>query len=558
MSALGHALRLARIDVTRTRRKHTDWRGGSGGTSVVGALLYGVLVAVGTVGGGYAAVRAGRTLAGGDPLAGLEAFTLVEVVRGVLALFWLMVTLVYALRAVGQRGTLTEPEGVLTVVPTRQALLGVLLAEYAYFLLWLLLPAVGVGAGLAVGAGAVWPAVAVPLGVAVAGVGSVGVGYVLGLSIRHVASRFSFVARHKGAIVLVVFVAYFVALSSGAWNELVVRLFEPMQGSPVGWYADLALLGTPSVEASVRNAAGAVALTAVLAAAVLVGGTRVAARHWFSDPVLAGERVLPDERDAAPGVERRLEPVLGSGTAALVVLSWRRARRSPLRLLYAFYPLLLLAGLFADIVQSGRVPSYLPFAILLFAAWAAGVVFTLNPLGDQGAALASTLLSEVDGRTFVRAHLVAGLVVAVPLGTVATAVVTALSPLAGQPATALVAATPVVMVLSAVVSVGIGTAFPRFEATTVTRSMKTVLPSKWAFALFTLYLFLTAAAGTVVYDPVVRDVGAALLTWALPLGLRVSPDALDLVASAALVPLALAPVAAYRYAVRRFDRFTLG
>jgi len=215
----------------------------------------------------------------------------------------------------------------------------------------------------------------------------------------------------------------------------------------------------------------------------------------------------------------------------------------------------LTVGLFANIVQTGDIPVYLPYAIVLFSAWAAGVIFTLNPLGDQGAVLPSTLLSRVDGATFVWAHLLAGLVVAVPIGTVATAAVALLSPVGTETVALLVVGTPVVMAVSAALSVGIGMAFPRFEATTVTKSMKTVLPSRWAFVLYSVHLLATVAAAAVVTEPLVRDLGAGLLTWALPVA--VTPDTVFWVAAVLLVPLVLAPVAAYRYAVTRYDRYTL-
>lgn len=553
MTWLAHGLRLARIDVVRTIRKQS---GASGGSSIFGLIVFVLLVAVGSLGGGYLGYRIGGLLAAGS-LGDLGPFAPVEIVRGILALFWLVLTLVIAVRALGQRGTLAEPEGILTAVPTGQALLGVLLAEYAYLLAWVALPAIAIGLGLAIGTGVVWPVIAVPVGVAAAGAGSVGLGYPLGLSVRHVATRFEFVARNKGVLVVVIFLAYFVALSTGAWNELMVQLFEPMQASPVGWYADLVLFGTVGVGASTVFAGAALALTVGLVAVAVIGGTRVAAIHWFSDPALAGAEEAVEEGAADPGLERRLEPVLGTATASLVVLSWRRAIRSPLKLLYAFYPLIFLAGLLADIVQSGRIPAYLPFLILVCAAWAAGVIFTLNPLGDQGAVVASTLLSGVDGREFVRAHLLAGLVVAIPIGTAVTAAVGVLSPIDSQTLVVLIVGTPVVMLVAAGLSVGIGMAFPRFEETHVTRSMKTVIPSRWAFVLFTLHLFATAGAAALLYEPTVRELAAVLITWILPFGLGVTPGVLFAASAIALVPLLVAPIVSYRYAVRRFEGFTV-
>jgi len=555
MSALDHSVRLARIDVTRMLRKHTDWRSGS--SSIIGLVMYVLLVLVGTLGGGYLGYRMGTSLAEGGPLFGIGTFS-TPIAGGILALFWLIITVIFAVRAVGQRGTLAQPEGILTVVPTREALAGVYVAEFTYVVLWVLGPAVGLGAGLALGSGVPWPVMTVPVAILAAGLTAVTVGYPIGLSVRHVASRFPFVAQHKGVILVMVFLGYFAALSTGTVDQLMVALFEPMQASPMAWYADLLFLGTPGVEGSLAKASGAVAFTLVFTVAGTIAGSRVAGIHWFSDPALAGAEPEPVATEAAsPGIERRIESVLGPRTAALITLSWRRAVRAPLKLLYAFFPVLMMGGFLADIVQSGEIPVYLPFVAVVVAAWAAGVIFTLNPLGDQGAALTSTLLSRVDGRTFVHAHLLAGLAIAIPIGTVLTAVLAVLSPIESETALALVLATPVVMVLSAAFSIGVGMTFPRFEAVNFTRSMKTVLPSRWAFVLFSAYLFVTAAAAGVVYESSVRDLAAGLVSWALPFGLSVSADTLYFLSAVLLVGAVILPVVSYRHAVRRFDGYRM-
>ncbi len=554
MSDAAHALRLARIDVLRSIRKHTDR--GRGFTALFSVLMFALLVGAMTVGGGYLAARIGGALTNG-----LDAgpYTVVGAARGVVALFWLVAAVVFAVRAVGQRGTLTNAEGVLTTVTTREAFAGVLLSEYAYLLLWTLAPAAGVGVGVAAGTGVPSPVVAVPVAVAAAGSAAVAVGYTVGLLVRHLVTRLPFVARHKGALVVVVFLAYFLLLTSGALNRAFVVLFEPMQAAPTGWYADLLLSGTPGVTPSVARAVGSLILTAGLAALAVLVGPLVAARHWFSDPVLAGE---PSSERTDDGVhESRVEHALTSlstrATAALVVLAWRRAVRSPMKLLYAAYPLLFLAGVFANVLRTGRVPTFLPVVVSLFVVWAAGVVFTLNPLGDQGAALPSTLLTGVDGRQFVGAHVLAGGLVAVPLGTALTAIVAVLSPLDAGTAVALVAATPVVVVIESALAVGIGMAFPRFEAVDVTRSMKAVVPSGWAFALFSLHLFLTAGAAVIVYDLAIRTFVSAMLSFLLPFGITASPSELFAAAAVALVPLVVAPAASYRYAVRRYDGYRI-
>lgn len=552
MSALTHSVRLARIDARRMVRKNTDWSRGI--SAVFSVLVFVVGVSAFTLGGGYLAFRIGEAVAAGtaDPgTAGIAA------ARGVVAVLGLILTVVIVIRAFGQRGTVTNAEGVLTIVPAREAMLGTVLAEISYVLLWLGGPAIGVGVGLAVGLGSPWPALTVPLSVLGMSAVAVTVGYPLGVGLRHVATRFAFVVRNKATLLVIVFVAYFAVVVTGSLNAAVVALFEPMQSSPTGWFADLLFLSSGAFSPEPLLAAGAVGVALALGAVGTAAGVAVVNLHWFSDPALAAESEPESATESSePGLERRLAPAFGPATASLITLAWRRAMRAPLKLLYAVYPLLFGVGIFADIFQTGEVPAYLPVAALAFVAWAAGAIFTLNPLGDQGAALATTLLSRVDGRQFVRAHLLASLLIAVPLGIALTVGVALISPVDTLTAVALVVAAPVVMLVSSALSVGIGVAFPRFEAVNISRSMKTVVPSTIGFVLFTLHLLLTVFSGAVVYSEVVRTVAAAFLTFLLPFGLTLSAGTLLWIAAVALVPLVVAPALSYRYAVRRFDTYT--
>ena len=171
MSGVGHALRLARIDVTRMVRKHTDRDGGLG--TLVSTVVFALLLAVATVGGGYLAFRLGGSVAADAVPVPANA---IGALRGLAAVVGLVLTVIVVVRAVGQRGTLSNAEGVLTIVPTREAVVGLLVAEYAYVLLWLGGPTLGVGVGFAAGLGVVWPALAVPVGVAALAVPVVAVG----------------------------------------------------------------------------------------------------------------------------------------------------------------------------------------------------------------------------------------------------------------------------------------------------------------------------------------------------------------------------------------------
>lgn len=554
MSAFAHVRRLAAIDVTRTMRKHTDRSAGAG--TLVSTAVFVLLFAAATLAGGYGASLAGERLVAGN-LDDIAANGIVGA-RGLVAVLGLILTIVVAVRAFGQRGTLTNAEGVLTIVPTREALASILVAESVYVLLWLAGPALGVGIGLSLGTGVVWPALSVPLAVAAIGVTGAVVGYPLGLGLRHFVTRFAFVVRHKGALIVLVFVLYFAFIVTGSVNTAIVAVFEPLQAFPTGWFADLLLLGTPVVEASPIRAIGAVGVLAVLSLAGVVAGTRFAAAHWFSDPVLAGESEPEAPEEAPePGIERRLSPYVGVPTAALVALAWRRAIRAPIKLLYAAYPLFFAVGGIADIIQTGEIPSYLPIVTLVFVTWAAGVIFTLNPLGDQGAGLPTALLSRVDGTHFVRAHLLASLLIAIPVGVGLTITAAVVSPVDTPTAVAVILAAPVLMIVASALSVGIGMAFPRFEAVNISRSIESVVPSLLAFVLFSVHLVGTTVSAVIVYDEGVRPVAAALLSWLLPFGLSIDPETLYIASGVLLIALALAPVASYRYAVKRFDTYTL-
>jgi hypothetical protein len=554
---VGRSLELATVDLRLMVRRNTDFSGPS--ASVVGLAMFVVVVLGATLGGGYLAYGLGGRLAAGELPLFADPAVATRVLGGTLALLGLVTALVFALRGLGQRGTLARPEAVLPVVHTGEALRAVVLAEAAFAALWFVPPAVGVGVGLALGSGAVWPVLAVPAAGLALSVAAVAVGYPLGLAVRHLATRFPVVVRNRGAIIVVAFTAYVVVLTSGVLDETMARLFGPLSRSPAGWFGDLFALGTPGLAASPAAAVGAVGLTLAVGVVGTTAGAWLARRHWFSDPALAGDPAPDVTPDGAtrPGAERWLTPAVGTTTAALVAHSWRQARRSPIKLLYALYPVLLLVGVLADVVRTGVVPSYLPYVVVLVTAWGAGVVFTLNPLGDEGAGLSTTLLSRVDGRTFVRARLLASVAVVVPVAVLATAAVAVLSPLGTSATLALVAAAPAVVVLSAALSVGVGMAFPRFEATAVTRSLEAVLPSRWAFLLFSLHLSLAGAAAAVVWNATAATLGAGLLTWLLPFGATVAADPLRTVAAGVLVVLVVLPLAAYRYAVRRFERYTL-
>lgn len=554
VQTLRHGLTLGRVDLRRVLRSSAH-RKTKLLAYVVAFLIFGGL-------SGYSAYLFGRE---GGVAADLSIdYTVLEAARGGFATLWLFFAVMIVVRAVGRRGTLDNDVGVLSTVPTREAVLGVLVSEFCRGLTYVLPLFVAIAVGYSVGAGSYTFLATVPVAAVAASAVAVAVAYPVGLAVRHVITRIEFVARNKGPFIFVVVnLAYIVLVYSDTLANVAVTIFEPMQAAPMAWFADLLLLGS-SAGASPLRAALALALVPVVGVVSVVATVRVADRHWFADPVLAGaeddsEDPNTDQHDdnLLLRVQDALGDIVGRGVAAVTVLAWKRAARAPLKLLYVAYPLLFTIGYIVDIVQTGEVPSLAPVIALLFVAWAGAVVFTLNPLGDQGSALPATVLSRLSGREFVGAHVLAGAIVTVPLGTLVVAALGLAVPLESDALVAVVLGTPASVLVGSLFAVGPGMLFPRYDAVSVTRSTKAVVPSLVAFLAYSLYLVLVVAAAGIVSEPAVEPFLAGVVSWVLPFGLSVTADTVALAARAVLVPLAVAPFASAWYAIRRFDTVTV-
>jgi len=548
---LWRGLVLAAVDVTRTVRQITGRR-----LRMV-LLAVGVLPVVGL--GGYGAYLVGQA---GGASAAPPSLSVSSVARGSAAVAWVGLFVLVTVRTVGGRGRLDNDAELLSMAPTRAVALGRVLSETALALAWGVPVALALAVGYAVGGGESTPLVTLPLAVLALTLSAAPVGVAVGLGLRHLVTRVPFLARRRGALAVLGFLAYFGAVATGTFDAVVGALFESLQSAPPAWTADVLLVGLP-VDGDPLRAALVLPFVAVLAVAGVAGTALAGRRHWFADPVLGGDTDEPVDGDDVPAesrferVERRLGAAVGRETAALVTLAWRRAARAPMKLLYVTYPLFGGVGILTESVESGEVSPVLPALALLFVAWAGTVVFTLNPLGDQGSTLPVTLLSRVDGREFVAAHVLAGALVAVPLGTAVVAGLAVAATLAPRRVVALVVGTPLVVLLGSLFAVGVGVAFPRFDAVSVTRSTEAVVPSLLAFVVHTAYLLLAAVAAAIVYEPSVEPLVAAVVSWLLPFGRSVSAATVGTAARVGVALALAAPVASAWYAVRRFERVTV-
>lgn len=476
-------------------------------------------------------------------------------VRATVAGWWFTLAIMYTMRVLGEVGSIPEPEGVFTTIPTRAVALGLMLAEAGYLLVWLTVPALVLGGAMAVGAGAPLLAVTLPVAMLVTALAAMAVGMPAGLAIRFVSSRIRFVVRYKLVIILLAMVTYFGLIVTDRLIVAFEAVSGPLGASPVGWAGDLVLLGIGAVEASPVYAAGFLVVATVVVAAGLVAVTWIGDRYWLSDPVL-----ITDERPtgepavtALPTLDRWVGR-LGRSRAAFAVLTWRRAIRSPVKLLYAAYPLLFMGVPVATVVSGGQVPAYIPWLSLFAVVWMGGVLFTLNPLGEHGGVLPATVLASPDGRTFVLGHLLAAVLVTGPVAVLVTVPLAWLAGYGPLDLAAIALVTIPLVTAAALAALGIGVAFPKFEETSISRSMTGVIPSVVGFALYTTYLFAGLLAATVVVDPTAREVLVAIVdalidvvtvpTWAV------------LAASLALLVLVLAvPVRAYGYVVSAYETY---
>ena len=230
-------------------------------------------------------------------------------------------------------------------------------------------------------------------------------------------------------------------------------------------------MGTPLFEGVTPAAVGSLAVVA-LAVPLAVGAIhRLLPSLWYADPALP-----TPEGEAATGGRGRSWGRHRTRTGLVVAGLFRRAVRTPLRYAHVAYYLIVVGLLVVGGVTNPEVLVLMTGgALVLLGVWLAGGLFGLNPVGEEGAMLDQLVLSATPAATFVRARIVAGVVVGAPLVAVGTGltVVGGLAPTDGLLVGALcLALTPV----SAAAALGLGTLYPGTEPGTVLDTAETVPP----------------------------------------------------------------------------------
>lgn len=453
-----------------------------------------------------------------------------------------------------------DPDGaaaVLLAAPTPDVVLGLAAVEVLTMAGPVAAVAVAVSTAFAVGAGTPLAVPFVTLALAAAGVAGGVVGFAVGLAIRLAIARSETLARYKTAVGFALMLAYVAVITGGVdlpWSDAFLALAGR---PPVAWFGALAMLGS-APDADLTAAAGGAVVIVAVAAAGYLASVAVADRLWFEPKASPGAAADADGRSTmVGGLVGRLD---GAGTGGrgpfsrpavrVARRSWLRAKRAPITLGYVIYPLFAAAGPLSTAVRTGVVPGWLPAALPLYGAWATGAAFALNPLGDEGAVLPITLTSGVSGRSFVLGRCLAGAVVGVPVTAVLTAAAAVAASLAPAATAAAVATALLLPALATGIGAGVGVALPRFDAVRVSRSREAVVPSLFAFALFSLVLVLASLPAVLGVTP---TVGRGLESL-------VGVDSAALALAGVVTTLLLAGGAGgigFVYGARRFDGYRL-
>lgn len=547
-------LAVARTEFRRTVRSVTADR-----TKLLLLALFALFVSGSiTAAGGYLLPSLGEHFA--TSATAETAAIATEIASGGAAVGWLALVVMASIRAFTAATDPDESAFLLVSTSVRNVTVGVVLAELLLFGVWLLPPAILLSSAFAVGSGTVAP-VFVAVGVVVlALLTAVPLGFVLGIWIRHLVTVYEPIARYRWVIFVGFWGVYFGAIASGRFDLVVGELFVALQDSPLGWAGHLLLAGVPNVRASRAAMLGAVvgtALVGAIAFAVAIASARV---HWFADPA----RFDDEEASSTTGSSGRLAGALARGLGrpvrTVTITAIRRTRRAPIRLVYVAYPLFGAIGFVQVIVQSGTVPSYVAVLLSLYVVWAAGALFTLNPLGDLGRALPAVVTSTLSGRRAITGLVVAGALVAAPIGLLVSLGLGVVSPLSLEHTAALIAGTVVGTVVTPALATGIGTAFPRFGSVNVTNNREAVVPSKTAFLVYSLAVVLPTAAAAVLYTDAAEPITSMLVATAARAPtpeLAVTAGQLSVAAWTVLVVGLLAPPVSVLYACETFDLYTL-
>ncbi len=440
----------------------------------------------------------GAYLAGGF-VAGSETEPLIDWARMAFGYGWIFVVGFGGYRAYAVALRPDNLDGLLTTVSHRDVIGGLILTELALWSAFFLTIGSAAAVAFAAGAGSVLTIPALLLALCLVLVTGLPAGFLLALGVRNAGVRSRLLSRLRTLFLVLLGVGYFALIFTNAFASVLEPIYRVLAPTPIDWFGDLAAIGL-GIGASPFRAIGAVGFSVAFVVAAVASLYRLAEWLWYAD----GVHVTHEVERSADGASRfgGLSRVLSRPVFGVVAVDWKRARRSPISLSFALYPLIVLAGPIVTAVQTGEVGTGLPLWILVCGTWVAGSLFALNVLGQEGAALPVTLLSEVPERSLVVGHVVSGALLIAPVTVAATVIAGLLSPHSAPAVASLGVSALVLSVASGAIGTGIGVGFPRLEAVSVSRSTKAIVPSVFAFVIYSAAVLVVALPTVVAHSGV--------------------------------------------------------
>ncbi|WP_247001122.1 hypothetical protein [Halosolutus gelatinilyticus] len=447
-------------------------------------------------------------LRGTDP-----EFSINRIVRGTLAMLWVFGTFMLAQRTTTAHSKPVADAFVLTTVSPRTAVVGGIVAESLRVLTYVF----PVGLLLAISGAYAFSAPLTLLAVSLVGslyvASAVTAGRLLGYCAAWLVANVPFVARHKGVLGGTVVMLFFGIYFLFQVPQLPISISPATLGViPTGWLADLLAVGTPIGWSSTHALGGVVAVSVVL-----IGGSwlseRIATSFWFGESITVSDTGKTSVSTRTEGDQRALEraisplgvPFITGPTRHVAEWSLLRARREPQRLNFLLIPVFGGGSALVNMMLQGSGSlAILGPAIAVLLGWTAGAAFGLNPFGDEGAVLPTTL-TAVSGRAFVRGLIAPSLLFA-PVVTVVT-LVTAL--VGGYGLLAAIALTLIgcfLTVVGTTLAPIVGMWFPRYSAIRIGNSDGVRPPRLLAGVLHVVLMWLPGAAlvGLVAAPELVR------------------------------------------------------
>lgn len=409
-----HSVQIARIEWTRSRRQRDRVSALRAGLVVVVFCFSGV--------GGIGAYSIGRAIHHGHATLSLGGMQVAATV-GFLMLLWQ-----FAQQTSAQLERINT-DLLLTTVPAREVILGVMFFVYSRVAGPLSLPLLCVAGGFALGtqslASALFLIIAVTGFLALAAL--IGVG--LSLATELATTRSPRLRRYLKRFPVVAFVLLLVVWTQLVDGSVPIDLLLRFLGDiPSAWFVDLGLLGTSGVQSDFLRGIGALGLLGGGSPLLMVIVIVLAKHIWATEPVsaatlhrsrsLVGEGIA--ERLFADRVSR---PVL-----TIARKRWLQERRVPRGLLIGGYMLLILPIVYLPILAAGEIPAIAPILLAFVCAAGVGLAFGIALLGVEYPVLSMTL-TTVSGQQFVRGTILAGVAIGAPVTAVVTLILGLGSPL---------------------------------------------------------------------------------------------------------------------------------